>query len=205
MAKSAAARYRLLISRIFLLIMIIVLLFSDNKVDNWSPAYNWLEFFGYFFGLIGVFGRIWSSLFIEGNKTQKLIVKGPYSLMRNPLYFFSFILLIGFCFFIKSILVFTTFFLIWILIYRNTMNSEEKNLISNHNEEYVDYYNKTPKIFPNFNLYKSFSVKDKMNIDIKKIERVLTESFGFLFLFGIIKVIEYLHLSGILPVYFHLI
>ena len=74
MAKSAAARYRLLISRIFLLIMIIVLLFSDNKVHNWSPTYNWLEFFGYFFGLIGVFGRIWSSLFIEGNKTQKLIV-----------------------------------------------------------------------------------------------------------------------------------
>lgn len=204
MAKSAAARYRLLISRIFLLIMIIVLLFSDNKVDNWSPTYNWLEFFGYFFGLIGVFGRIWSSLFIEGNKTQKLIVKGPYSLMRNPLYFFSFILLIGFCFFIKSILVFTTFFLIWILIYRNTMNSEEKNLISNHNEEYIDYYNKTPKIFPNFNLYKSFGVNDKMDIDIKKIERVLTESFGFLFLFGIIKVIEYLHLNGILPVYFHL-
>ena len=204
MAKSAAARYRLLISRIFLLIMIIVLLFSDNKVDNWSPTYNWLEFFGYFFGLIGVFGRIWSSLFIEGNKTQKLIVKGPYSLMRNPLYFFSFILLIGFCFFIKSILVFATFFLIWILIYRNTMNSEEKNLISNHNQEYVDYYNNTPKIFPNFNLYKSFSVNDKMDIDIKKIERVLTESFGFLFLFGIIKVIEYLHLSGILPVYFHL-
>ena len=204
MAKSAAARYRLLISRFFLLIMIIVLLFSDNKVDNWSPTYNWLEFFGYFFGLIGVFGRIWSSLFIEGNKTQKLIVKGPYSLMRNPLYFFSFILLIGFCFFIKSILVFITFFLIWILIYRNTMNSEEKNLISNHNQEYVDYYNKTPKIFPNINLYKSFGVNDKMDIDIKKIERVLTESFGFLFLFGIIKVIEYLHLNGILPVYFHL-
>jgi len=204
MAKSAAARYRLLISRIFLLIMIIVLLFSDNKVDNWGPTYNWLEFFGYFFGLIGVFGRIWSSLFIEGNKTQKLIVKGPYSLMRNPLYFFSFILLIGFCFFIKSILVFTIFFLIWILIYRNTMNSEEKNLLSNHNQEYVDYYNKTPKIFPNINLYKSFGVNDKMDIDIKKIERVLTESFGFLFLFGIIKIIEYLHLNGILPVYFHL-
>ena len=84
------------------------------------------------------------------------------------------------------------------------MNSEEKNLINNHNQEYVDYYNNTPKIFPNFNLYKSFSVNDKMDIDIKKIERVLTESFGFLFLFGIIKVIEYLHLNGILPVYFHL-
>ena len=204
MPKTAAARYRLLISRIFLLIIIVVLLFSDNKVSDWSPTYNWLEFFGYLFGLIGVFGRIWSSLFIEGNKTQKLIVKGPYSLMRNPLYFFSFILLMGLCFFIKSILVFSVFFLLWIFIYRNTMLSEEKNLTSNHNKEYMNYYNRTPKIFPNFNIYRSFDLNEKMNIDIKKIERVLTESFGFLFLFGIIKVIEYLHLNDILPVYFEL-
>ena len=204
MSKSFAAKYRLLISRIFLLIIITLLLFSDNMVDNWSPTYNWLEFFGYFFGLIGVFGRIWASLFIEGNKTQKLIIKGPYSLIRNPLYCFSFILLIGFCFFIKSILIFIQFFLIWIFIYRNTMLNEEKNLIDIHNKEYIDYYNRTPKIFPNFSLYRSFDLDEKMNINIKKIERVLSESFWFLFLFGIIKAIEYLHLNGIIPVYFYL-
>ena len=204
MSKSFSAKYRLLISRIFLLIIITLLFFSDNKVDNWSFTYNWLEFFGYLFGLIGVFGRIWSSLFIEGNKTQKLIIKGPYSLMRNPLYCFSFILLMGFCFFIKSILVFIAFFLIWIFIYRKTMSNEEKHLINNHNKEYIYYYSRTPKIFPNFSLYRSFDLNEKMNIDIKKIERVLIESFGFLFLFGIIKAIEYLHLNGIIPVYFHL-
>ena len=84
------------------------------------------------------------------------------------------------------------------------MLSEEKNLISNHNKEYMDYYNRTPKIFPNINLYRSFDLNEKMDIDIKKIERVLTESFGFLFLFGVIKSIEYLHLNDILPVYFNL-
>ena len=204
MSKNNAAKYRLLISRFFLVLMIIVLLLSDNKVDNWSPAYNWLEFFGYLFGLIGVLGRIWSSLFIEGNKTQKLIIKGPYSLMRNPLYCFSFILLIGFCLFIKSIIVFSVFFLIWIFVYRKTMRNEEKNLINNHDKQYMSYFNRTPKIFPNFSLYKSFDKNEKMDIDIRKVERVLKESFGFLFLFGIMKFIEYLQLNSVLPVYFYL-
>ena len=84
------------------------------------------------------------------------------------------------------------------------MSNEEKHLINNHNKEYIYYYSRTPKIFPNFSLYRSFDSNEKMNIDIKKIERVLIESFGFLFLFGIIKAIEYLHLNGIIPVYFYL-
>ena len=87
MSKNIEAKYRLLISRIFLIIVVFLLLLSDNKVNNWSPAYTWLEFFGYSLGLVGIIGRIWSSLFIEGYKTKTLITKGPYSLMRNPLYF----------------------------------------------------------------------------------------------------------------------
>lgn len=205
MSKNIEAKYRLLISRIFLIIVVFLLLLSDNKVNNWSPAYTWLEFFGYSLGLVGIIGRIWSSLFIEGFKTKTLITKGPYSLMRNPLYFFSFILLLGFCLFIKSMIIFIVFLIIWILIYRKTMNNEESNLISNHDKDYMIYFNKTPKILPNFNLYRPLNKNEKMNIHIFKVERVLKESFGFLFLFGLIKLIEFLQLNGILPVYFHLI
>ena len=84
------------------------------------------------------------------------------------------------------------------------MRNEEKNLINNHDKQYMSYFNRTPKIFPNFNLYKSFDKNEKMDIDIRKVERVLKESFGFLFLFGIMKLIEYLQLNSILPVYFYL-
>tara|TARA_B100000073_G_C23227634_1_gene368750 strand:+ start:65 stop:226 length:162 start_codon:yes stop_codon:yes gene_type:complete len=51
------------------------------------------------------------------------------------------------------------------------MNNEENNLISNHDKDYMIYFNKTPKILPNFNLYSPLNKNEKMNIHIFKVER----------------------------------
>ena len=48
-------------------------------------------FIGFFFMMIGMFFRAWSSGYI--NKDKELATDGPYSLTRNPLYFGN--LLIG--------------------------------------------------------------------------------------------------------------
>ena len=43
---------------------------------------------GFILLIFGCFGRIWASLYIEGNKTKNLITNGPFMMVRNPLYFF---------------------------------------------------------------------------------------------------------------------
>ena len=40
-------------------------------------------------------GRIWCLTYSSGYKSSELVTQGPYSVSRNPLYFFSFIGLIG--------------------------------------------------------------------------------------------------------------
>src|SRR5438874_6144411 len=45
--------------------------------------------------LTAAFGRIWSAAYISGRKNHELVVDGPYSLTRNPLYFFSFLGYLG--------------------------------------------------------------------------------------------------------------
>ena len=61
------------------------------------------------------------------------------------------------------------------------MNNEESNLISNHDKDYMIYFNKTPKILPNFNLYRPLNKNEKMNIHIFKVERVLKNLLVFYF------------------------
>ena len=85
------AKYRLFLSKLLLLSIIAILIISENNINPDSLLYNNHELMGFILLLIGVFGRIWSSLYIEGNKTNNLITSGIYALSRNPLYFFSFL------------------------------------------------------------------------------------------------------------------
>ena len=196
------AKYRLLLSKTLLLAIIVILIIAENDINPDSPLYNIFELVGFILVLIGVFGRIWSSLYIEGNKTGNLIMKGIYALSRNPLYFFSFLLLLGYCFMIKSIIIVCMALLIWILIYPRTIKHEEEKLLKIHKDEYLDYYNRTPKIIPNFLLFKKSEKGSKIDITINNVERVLVESFGFILFFEIIRFLNYLHYSNIFPSFF---
>ena len=196
------AKYRLLLSKTLLLAIIVILIITQNDINSDSFLYNLLELIGVYLVLVGVFGRIWSSLYIEGNKTNTLITGGIYSLSRNPLYFFSFLLLLGYCFVIKSIIIVGMALLIWILIYPRTIKHEEEKLLKIHKDEYLNYYNRTPKIIPNFFLLRKSQKGYKIDITINNVERVLVESFGFILFFEIIRFLNYLHHSNILPSFF---
>ncbi len=49
-----------------------------------------MDIIGFVFIVMAGVGRIWSSAYISGFKNGKVVKDGAYSLMRNPLYFFSF-------------------------------------------------------------------------------------------------------------------
>ena len=202
--KGFIAQNRLKISKAILLTIIILLSISVHQIERNSFLYDTLEAIGFLLVLIGVFGRIWSSLYIEGRKTKELINQGSYAVMRNPLYFFSFILMIGFCFAIKSILIAALFLIIWILLYINTIKDEENILYNLHRKKYEQYKLNTPKIFPKFSLFKKTKKNKKIIIYIRNIERVLIESFGFIVFGGLLKILEHLHLNEILPIIFYL-
>ena len=43
----------------------------------------------------GVSLRLWSTLHIGGHKRQRVVMDGPYSICRNPLYLFSLLATLG--------------------------------------------------------------------------------------------------------------
>jgi protein-S-isoprenylcysteine O-methyltransferase Ste14 len=184
------ARKRMAILRISI-ILIITFIIIDNNFSAFSLNIDMntsllFSYIGFSLVVLGGFGRIWASLYLEGFKTRKLIKEGPYSMVRNPLYFFSLILFLGMCFAIKSIAVSFALLVIFVLFHIPTILNEEKVLLSTHDESYKAYYESTPRLLPNIFKYKKTESTDMIQVRIKSIIKRLWEVIGYLFLFTLI-------------------
>jgi protein-S-isoprenylcysteine O-methyltransferase Ste14 len=194
--KIASKRMAILRISVILIIMFIILdnNFSAYTLDidlNTSVLFSCI---GFTFVVLGGFGRIWASLYLEGFKTKKLIKKGPYSMVRNPLYFFSLMLFLGMCFAIKSIAISVALLLVFVLFHVPTILNEEKVLLSTHDDSYRAYYESTPRLLPNFFKYKKTESTDVIQVRIKSINKRLWEVIGYLFLFTLI---DFFYFAGL--------
>ena len=98
--KTRYEKLRLPVSRLASDAAVFFLLFSTNHWEiGGEGVATGLFTLGMFLVAIGSLGRMWCSLYIAGYKDQVLITQGPYSLTRNPLYFFNVFgaLGVGFC------------------------------------------------------------------------------------------------------------
>ncbi|MBC8226438.1 MAG: isoprenylcysteine carboxylmethyltransferase family protein [Gammaproteobacteria bacterium] len=188
--KNLVAKKRIIVLRLSILSIITLIILDNNfsaynlDIDlNTSILFSCI---GFALVVLGGFGRIWSSLYLEGFKTKKLIKDGPYSMVRNPLYFFSLTILLGICFAIKSIPISIALLSVFILFHVPTIINEEKVLLSTHDESYKAYYESTPRLLPNIFKYKKTKSEDRIEVKIKGINNVLWEIMGYLFLYVII-------------------
>tara|TARA_Y100000768_G_scaffold387658_1_gene379676 strand:+ start:1948 stop:2541 length:594 start_codon:yes stop_codon:yes gene_type:complete len=147
---------------------------------------------GFILLIFGCFGRIWASLYIEGNKTKNLITNGPFMMVRNPLYFFSLMILIGFCFALKSLFLPIGLILIFIVFHLPTIANEERKLRDIHGELFDDYVRSTPRLIPNIFKYKKPITSDRVNIKIKRINGVLLEVIGYIFTYTFIDLLYFI-------------
>ena len=95
--------------------------------------------------LVGVLVRGWASGHIM--KNDRLATTGPYAHTRNPLYFGSFLIAVGFAVAAHWGLVFLVaiFFLV---IYAPTMAREKANIKGRFPHQYPKYQNNVPAFFP---------------------------------------------------------
>lgn len=112
----------------------------------WSmPAMPWLPA-GLVVGLAGVAIRVWAAGAIQ--KHQRLSTAGPYAWTRNPLYFGSFLMGLGFTVAAASWLLVLLFVLLFLLIYFPVMQKEEDELTEAYGEAYLTYRDRTPLFLP---------------------------------------------------------
>ena len=185
------ARHRMLILRLSMITLIAITIYDNNIFVPYSLDVSLntsliLSVLGFFLVMLGGFGRIWASLYIEGFKTKTLIKEGPYSMVRNPLYVFSLMIFIGLCLAIKSIPISIALITIFTLFHIPTILNEEKILLNTHDESYREYYKSTPRLFPNILKYRKPKSTDRIEVKIQRINKRLWEVIGYLVLFVII-------------------
>lgn len=192
---SLLAEYRMYFLRISMLSLVILSIMNDNfrayTLNITSIESLQMSIIGFMLVIFGSFGRIWASLYIEGNKTKNLITDGPFAMVRNPLYFFSLIMLFGFCFALKAIYLPLGLLFIFIFFHIPTIANEEKKLAKIHGEKFQKYIKTTPRLIPNFFLYKKTEPTEKVLIKIRRINNVLLEIIGYLFLYTAIDIIYF--------------
>jgi hypothetical protein len=135
-------------------------------------------------------GRIWCAIYISGRKDRTLCLDGPYSLSRNPLYFFSLLGLIGFFTALENLAFAAVAAVVYLAYYRQVIMSEEKRLGQLFGAEYELYAGCTPRFLPAIRTPRGV---DCYTIRPQMIERAMKEVVWFLLVIIFAEVLDRVH------------
>lgn len=186
--KSNYEIYRTLLSRIA---AFICLFFFFTTQSCWESKNEYISFSLFLAGIILVaiasLGRMWCSLYIAGYKDDILVTKGPYSLCRNPLYFFSMIGVAGIGFATETLTFPIAFTILFALYYPSVIKSEEKRLMQLFGIEFERYKSRVPAFFPKFS---TFDEPEIYSVKPEVYREHMFSALWFVWLVGILEVIE---------------
>jgi len=190
---------RIASTRILAALLFLLLLVSDHywsKDGFVDPAF---ESIGLFLIVVSALGRLWASMYIAGYKQGRLVTDGPYSMVRNPLYVFSFIGAVGIGFASERLLILAILVVAFLLYYPHTVKSEEEYLLGKHGEAFTQYQERTPRFIPRLSLLHE---PDTYIVNARAFRKTFLDTGLIVLVYILIEAIERLHEAGILPVLF---
>ena len=195
------AKYRIEISRIFVVALVIVIVISTSEWDTTKAPFVSTVLFMIGVVLVGIatLGRLWCSLYIAGYKKDVLVTAGPYSMCRNPLYFFSLLGAVGVGFASETFTLPVVFFLWFTIYYPFVIKSEEAELRKLHGDKYNSYFETVPRFIP-----KLSKLQEPKEYVVKPViyRKHMFDALWFVWLIGIMEIIESLHELNVLPTIF---
>ena len=134
-------RRKLLTYRWPLTIAVLILLLIMMK-----PRWFWP---GFFISMLGEALQIWC--FAALNKKKELAARGPYAVVRNPMYIGRYFLILGAVAITGNFLLMLIFTILYYFYMVNRVEREETVLKEIFGSEYEDYCARTPRFIPAFN------------------------------------------------------
>jgi len=187
---------RILLSRIFAVLLLLVFLFTKSPELLRFPTIIVLGLLGLLLATLGAFGRVWSSVYIAGRKTNELVDQGPYSITRNPLYVFSLLGAVGLGLASCNPVVLILLLALFILYYPGVISKEEAKLRRKHGDSFEEYMATVPRILPHFSLFRQ---PEQITVNPKPITRAFTDAIWFIVGYVALRALVWLHAFSFLP------
>lgn len=184
---TAAERYRLGFSWLLGIFFVFTVCFTKTPYDG-SPLYESLEYLGYILVMLATLGRIWATVYIGGRKDEELLCDGPYSVVRNPLYVFSFFGAVGLVIGAGKMVLLLVVMPFFIYNYFFVIKGEEARLVRIFGDSYVQYMQKVNRVWPSFRHYWS---RQEFTIYPLVFFRSMVHASFFIWLFLLLEIFEY--------------
>lgn len=181
-------------------ILLIAVTHSSHPADSWIA--HALQLSGFALLTLGALGRVWCAGYVSGNKTHTIVSTGPYSISRNPLYFFSLLAFLGVGLTCGSLVLSGVFGLIFFGTHWPKILKEERKLKRLHGAEYERYLAKVPRFVPRILSYKA--PRTLSTISPVAFDRALRDSLLILLIFAVTRLNALGHEGGLLPTFLRL-
>lgn len=192
---------RVLANRLLLIALAGAALVCEPGWRNHPALETGLQVSGLALLCLAAFGRAWSGLYITGNKNRALVVTGPYSLTRNPLYLFSLTGFAGaglaFGSLAMTLLLCAAFF----ATHWPAILYEEKRLASQFGRAYTDYAATVPRLLPAWRMPHTPAL---VEINATLYTRALAEAASIPLVYPVARLIDWGHAQSLLPQLFRL-
>ena len=140
--------------------------------------------------ILGLAMRAWAAGHIR--KNTALAISGPYAHMRNPLYFGSFLLGLGFTIGAGRWVLLILFTLLFLGIYFPVMRVESATMAQIFGDQYQRYAMEVPLFFPRLTRYRNDEGEQtKFDGNLYLRYREYRAAFGLLFAWGLLAVKAY--------------
>lgn len=186
-------KYRIAFSRVYMLGLLALLLFSSQPLARGEGARLALRWAGFVLLTVCSFGRLWSLQYLTGFKTKRVIDVGPFSVVRNPLYLFSLLGAVGFALVANHLGFALGILLAYVFYYPFVVISEERDLEKWLGADYLEYRARVPRFLPRWSGYRE---PETFEIRARKFSRAYLDAIWFPLGFLLLSLLLQLKAAG---------
>ncbi len=191
-----SSRGRIRLTRFAALVALPLVVTTPSMWGHGSVAHEILQWLGYAAIIICVLGRVLCTAYIGGRKRVDLVRSGPFSIVRNPLYCFSFVGVVGIGLLTGTLTWPFVFGVAFAAYYNVIVRREEAFLLSRFPVAYREYVATVPRWIPDFRKW-----RDVEDTAVKPafVFRSLQEGAWFFVAFPVLEATQRLLAAGLIP------